>query len=275
MSMNIETPGVHHLALRVADLERSRTFYAATLGFPVVLEGPGIFLFLAGQTAVAVRGPDAASPPDDRFNPFRVGLDHVALGCRDEGELVRIAGALAAAGVDNTGVRLDPTLNRQYVAFKDPDRIAWELYMAPDVARQTVLGYFDGLRGGTVDAIRFARHVRFESPIAEPMRGADTVRAFLRGVLPAIRAVRVQQVLSEGDYVGVRFELDTVHGVIPAFDWFHVVNGEIAEARPFYDPRPLLVSAGGRQTWGAPRPVRPAQGIGKGSVNPRRYSGAA
>ena len=46
MSMNIETPGVHHLALRVADLERSRTFYAATLGFPVILEGPGVFLFL-------------------------------------------------------------------------------------------------------------------------------------------------------------------------------------------------------------------------------------
>ena len=242
MALNIETPGVHHLALRSANLERSRRFYADTLGFPVVLEGPGIFLFLAGQTAVAVRGPEADSPAEDTFNPFRVGLDHVALGCRDERELARVAGALAAEGVDNTGVRLDPTLNRQYVAFKDPDRIAWELYMAPDVPRQAVLSYFDGLRAGDVDAIPFARDVRFESPISEPMRGADAVRAFLRDVLPAIRTVRVQQVLSDGDQVAVRFELETVHGVIPAFDWFRVVNGEIAEARPFYDPRPLLAT---------------------------------
>ena len=42
-----------------------------------------------------------------------------------------MAGALASAGVENTGVKLDPLLNRRYVAFKDPDRIAWEVYMAP------------------------------------------------------------------------------------------------------------------------------------------------
>ena len=45
--------------------------------------------------------------------------------------------------------------------------------------------------------------------------------------------------LSDGDYVAVRFQLDTIYGVIPAFDWFHVVDGAIAEARPYYDPRPI------------------------------------
>ena len=32
--------------------------------------------------------------------------------------------------MENTGVKLDETLGKRYVAFKDPDRIAWELYMA-------------------------------------------------------------------------------------------------------------------------------------------------
>ena len=242
MSMNVETPGIHHLALRVSDLARSRRFYAETLGFPVALEGPGVFLFLAGQTAIAVRGPEAATPAGDIFNPFRVGLDHVALGCRDERELTRVADALAAAGVENTGVRLDPTLNRQYVAFKDPDRIAWELYMAPDAARQSVLRYFDGLRAKQVDAVPFAADVRFESPLSPPLRGADAVREFLRGVLPAIKGVTVQQIISEGEHVAVRFELDTVNGVVPAFDFFRVVNGEIVDARPYYDPRPFTES---------------------------------
>jgi glyoxylase I family protein len=39
-----------------------------------------------------------------------------------------VAGALAAAGIENTGVKTDETLGRRYVAFKDPDRIAWEFY---------------------------------------------------------------------------------------------------------------------------------------------------
>jgi hypothetical protein len=41
-----------------------------------------------------------------------------------------VARALAEAGVENTGVKVDETLSKRYVAFKDPDRIAWEFYMA-------------------------------------------------------------------------------------------------------------------------------------------------
>lgn len=241
MSMRIDTTGVHHLALRVTNLERSRRFYADVLGFPVVLEGPGIFLCLAGETAIAVRGPEAATQPTDSFSPFRVGLDHVALGCRDEAELLRVADALGRAGVDNTGVRLDPTLNRQYVAFKDPDRIAWEFYMAPDHARSAALSYFEGLRTGDVESIPFADDVRFDSPLVSGLDRAEAVRDFLRGVVPAIKDVRVHSVVGQGDTVAVRFELDTVRGVVPAMDWFRIANGRIVEMRPFYDPRPLLM----------------------------------
>jgi glyoxylase I family protein len=130
MAMNIETTGVHHIALRSSDLARSRRFYVDTLGFAPVLETDGLFIFLAGAAAVAVRGPEAATPAGDTFDPFRVGLDHVALTCSDERELERVADALQAAGIENTGVKRDETLGKQYVAFKDPDRIAWEYYMA-------------------------------------------------------------------------------------------------------------------------------------------------
>ena len=128
--IQMKTTGVHHVALRSSDLSRAKVFYAERLGFPVLLEGEGIFIFAAGNTAIAVRGPDAQTAPSDRFNPFRVGLDHVALGCTDARELRRVADALAASGIDNTGVKTDATLGKDYVAFKDPDGIAWELYMA-------------------------------------------------------------------------------------------------------------------------------------------------
>ena len=126
--MNIKTTGVHHIALRSGNLERSKRFYSEVLDFPVLMESP-IFIFLAGSTAIAVRGPEADSPQGDVFNPFRVGLDHIALACEDESELQRVASALSEAGVENTGVKTDEALGKRYVAFKDPDRIAWELYM--------------------------------------------------------------------------------------------------------------------------------------------------
>ena len=68
-------------------------------------------------------------PADTTFTPFNIGLDHIAMACEDETELHRVADALKAAGVDTTGVKTDPALRKKYVAFKDPDRIAWEFYM--------------------------------------------------------------------------------------------------------------------------------------------------
>ncbi|MDB4889995.1 MAG: Glyoxalase/bleomycin resistance protein/dioxygenase [Gemmatimonadetes bacterium] len=128
--IRFQTSGVHHVALRSTDLARSRVFYIERLGFPVLLEAPGVLIFGAGPSAIVVLGPDEQSPAADAFNPHRVGLDHIALGCGDEGELRRVANSLDAAGIENTGVKRDPTLGKNYVAFKDPDGIAWELYMA-------------------------------------------------------------------------------------------------------------------------------------------------
>ena len=100
-----------------------------TLGFQIILEKPNVFIFLVGETAIGIAGPDTDTPKDDKFNPFRVGLDHIALTCVDQVELERVAKALADENVENTGIKFDETLGKKYVAFKDPDRIAWELYM--------------------------------------------------------------------------------------------------------------------------------------------------
>ena len=129
MSMNIKTPGIHHVAIRCADLERSKRFYTETLGFQLLMEVPGVFLFVAGSSTFGVRGPEADTPAGGEFNSHRVGLDHIALACADESELERVAAALTEAGVENAGVKFDEALGKRYVAFKDPDRIAWEFYM--------------------------------------------------------------------------------------------------------------------------------------------------
>lgn len=240
MSIGIVTSGVHHVAFRSADLARSRRFYAETLGFPVVLEAPGIFLCVAGQTAIAVRGPDAQTPAGDVFSPFRVGLDHIALGCADQRELERVAAALGAAGVENTGVRLDPALQRNYIAFKDPDRIAWELYMAPNLAIQVVEAYLEGLRRRDLRDVPFAEDVSFESPLAARVTGIEAVTETLASILPAVEGVSQATHVAEGEYVASRFDLLTPFGAIPVLDRFRVVGGALSEIRPFYDPRPIV-----------------------------------
>jgi glyoxylase I family protein len=128
MAINIQTPGIHHIALRSTNLARSRVFYLDTLGFPLALEVDNLFIFVAGGTFIGVRGPGEQAG-ETVFNPYSVGIDHMALGCTDEAELHRVAQALADAGIENTGVKMDATLGKNYVAFKDPDRISWEYYM--------------------------------------------------------------------------------------------------------------------------------------------------
>ena len=128
MGIDIKTPGIHHVALRVTDFGRAKAFYIDTLGFQAAVDSPDLLIFLAGGTAIGIRAPTRGTPPD-AFNPFLVGLDHLALACEGEAELERVAKALEEAGIENTGVKLDETLGKRYVAFKDPDRIAWEFYM--------------------------------------------------------------------------------------------------------------------------------------------------
>lgn len=92
--------------------------------------------------------------------------------------------------------------------------------MAPNPNLAAVTAYFDGLRRKNVDEVPFSPDVRFESPLSPPIQGVRAVREFLKGVFPVITGVRVLQMLSDGQYVAARFELDTFYGVIPAFDWF-------------------------------------------------------
>jgi glyoxylase I family protein len=132
MTIAPQTTGVHHLTLRSSDLARARDFYGSTLGLPIVLETWESFVALAGSTLLVVRSPETRTPP------FHLGLVQAARGgtgqtehaCTDEAELERVARALEAAHVSSTGIRLDAVLRRRYVAFKDPDGIAWEFYMA-------------------------------------------------------------------------------------------------------------------------------------------------
>ena len=129
MPITPKTTGLHHVAFRCADFAITKNFYQNILGFQVALETEEILGFMATNILIAFKKAAPVYPGGGVFTPFNVGLDHVALACETEEELQRVAKELTEHGVENTGVKTDQLLQKSYVAFKDPDRIAWEFYM--------------------------------------------------------------------------------------------------------------------------------------------------
>ena len=125
MAINPKTPGIHHINLRCSDMDSSKKFYRDIIGFPIAIENDELFAFAVGGVFIVFK----KAGDNMKFNPFTIGTDHVAMACESEEELNRVAKALTDAKVENTGVKQDGTLQKLYVAFKDPDRIQWEFFM--------------------------------------------------------------------------------------------------------------------------------------------------
>jgi catechol 2,3-dioxygenase-like lactoylglutathione lyase family enzyme len=134
--MKLNANGLSHLGLRVTDLARAKRFYVDTLGCQLVREIEGAVLVNMYGMLIGLYGADAHSSSNDHFDPFRVGLDHLALAVEDSDTLEDLKQDLDAARVHNNGVEEDPETKDRYISFYDPDGIAWELYASatsPDV----------------------------------------------------------------------------------------------------------------------------------------------
>jgi glyoxylase I family protein len=126
--MKLNANGLSHLGLRVTNLARAKRFYVETLGCQLVREIEGAVLIDMYGMLIGLYGGDTPASSDDRFDPFRVGLDHLALAVEDPDTLENLKRELDAARVRNHGVEEDPETHDRYISFYDPDGIAWELY---------------------------------------------------------------------------------------------------------------------------------------------------
>lgn len=129
--MAIETGGLSHVAIRVTDQARAKQFYTQALGFQIVLENEHVLLLNANGMLLGIRGAPTEQATGGRFDPFRVGLDHIALAVPDTDKLTALKGQLDAANVPHHGIEQDAMTGASYIAFYDPDGIAWELYVMP------------------------------------------------------------------------------------------------------------------------------------------------
>ena len=132
--------GFAHVRLTVTDIHRSKDFYRRLLGRepgsdfsdqadePGVREDPdrtygGCSFTFEGQTL----GLRPVADPGDRFDPNRVGLDHLSLLVGSVEELHQAAERLQRAGVPHGRVTDLPTCGLAILSVQDPDDINLEL----------------------------------------------------------------------------------------------------------------------------------------------------
>ncbi|WP_179154633.1 VOC family protein [Rhodococcus erythropolis] len=143
----IQTPGIHHIALTVSDLDASVKWYEQVFGIGHVMDVPhhgkeGIGKVLADNTFQLVIGLHRhAGNPGSKFSETQSGLDHVSFRVSSPAELAVWSDRLADLGVRKTDVAdrpltQSPIVSAAYgsiLAFRDPDNIALELIAVPSV----------------------------------------------------------------------------------------------------------------------------------------------
>jgi glyoxylase I family protein len=122
----METSGLNHIIMTIKDVKLSQAFYGDLLGLEINPIADGFF-FRTGGVAIFFF-PSSHPIPDDRFNEFRIGLDHLSFTAPSETALQSLAKRLQGAGVETKGVETYHTGNR-YVAFRDPDNIQLEYWL--------------------------------------------------------------------------------------------------------------------------------------------------
>lgn len=140
MSAPLSIGAPHHLRLTVTDVARSRAFYTEVLGFDVAMDRPpdddpdGVFtdllqgglVMINSGVMVGLRPVDAAHAAD-RFDPFRVGLDHLSFSVGSRAELDAAVARYDQLGVEHGPIREMPAMGMAFLAAFDPDGIAIEL----------------------------------------------------------------------------------------------------------------------------------------------------
>ncbi len=125
----IDVRSIHHVVLTVTEVSRSEDFYREVLGFErAAVFGPRVLLAKGDMILVLGPAPDPSKAiPGDRFDPNRLGLDHLSFAVSSRTELEQAKDYFEEAGIEHRYVKELEGVGICVLAFRDPDGIALEL----------------------------------------------------------------------------------------------------------------------------------------------------
>ncbi len=110
--------------------------------------------------------------------------------------------------------------------------------MRDDVIR-VVQTYIDAVRNNDTGSLPLHEDVVFVSPLGT-CRGLAAFEKGLADFTQILKSINVVHLTADDDMCAAALEIDTIFGLIPFLEHFHVKDGRIVSIRAYYDPRPVL-----------------------------------
>jgi glyoxylase I family protein len=126
-----EIQGAGHVALTVTDVKQAAEFYGRLFDAEIIMSGEdaaGPLTICASPVIMFGFRTHSGTRKDDRFDPSRVGLDHVGFHVTSREELDGWQQRLDEQGIVNSGIQQDQF--GWHLNAKDPDNIALEFFCA-------------------------------------------------------------------------------------------------------------------------------------------------
>lgn len=129
MTGNLHLHSIHHVAIIVSDYEKSKKFYTELLELKIIQEtyradrdSYKLDLKIGDSEIELFSFPN---PPNRVDSPETAGLRHLSFVVAD---IKATTLKLNERGIITEPIRVDPTTNKKYTFFKDPDGLPLELY---------------------------------------------------------------------------------------------------------------------------------------------------
>ena len=105
---------------------------------------------------------------------------------------------------------------------------------------QTVETYIDAAqRRQNADALPLHPSIVFEGPL-NTIRGIAEFEEGLKPFYAIMKSIKVLRLTADDTTCAAALEIDTIFGLIPFLEYFHVAEGKIVKIRAYFDPRPIL-----------------------------------
>ena len=110
--------------------------------------------------------------------------------------------------------------------------------MREDVIR-VVETYIDAVRRNDPESLPLHPDVSFESPLGR-YQGLAAFQKGLADFVRILKSIEIVRLTADDETCAAVLKIDTIFGVIPFLEYFHVADGQIVSIRVYYDPRPIL-----------------------------------
>jgi len=96
--------------------------------------------------------------------------------------------------------------------------------------------YLRGLAAKDLGAAPLHPDIEWQGPHGAWIKGATMVRVILSDLFPTITGIDIVRHIVDGEWCATMFNVNTTAGLIPIFDCFHVVDGQIVSIQNYSQP---------------------------------------